>query len=184
MIFDFDLVKMYNFLHILLASDNIDLTNAVWYNISREVYKMDIMPFIWIAVIVVMAIIEGVTAQLVSVWFVAGALAAAIVSFFTPSFPIQLFVFVGVSVVLLAATRPFVRKLKASTKVVPTNADRFIGKTAVVLEDIEDVKGSGQVKVGGSVWSAKTAAGVKIPKGSEVTVKEIVGVKLIVEPKA
>jgi len=141
------------------------------------------MPFIWIAVIVIMAIFEGVTAQLVSVWFVAGALAAAIVSFFTPSFPIQLFVFVGVWLVFLAATRPFVRKIKSSTKVEPTNADRYIGKTAVVLEDIEDVKGGGQVKVGGSVWSAKAAAGIRIPKGSEVIVKEIVGVKLVVEPK-
>jgi membrane protein implicated in regulation of membrane protease activity len=131
-----------------------------------------------------MAIAEGVTAQLVSVWFVAGALVSAIVSFFVPSFPIQLSVFVGVSLVLLAATRPFVKKLKADTKVVPTNADRYIGKTAVVLEDIDDVTGKGQVKVGGSVWSAKAAKGESIPKGSEVVVKEIVGVKLIVESKA
>ncbi len=145
---------------------------------------MGVMPIVWIGVLVVTAILEGVTAQLVSIWFVAGALAAAVTSFFVPSFTVQLFVFIGVSLVLLAATRPFVHKLKASVKFVPTNADRYIGKTAVVLEDIDDVKGLGQVKVGGSVWSAKAVPGISIPKGSEVTVKEITGVKLIVEPKA
>lgn len=144
---------------------------------------MGVMPFIWIAVMIVMVILEGVSAQLVSVWFVAGALAAAVVSFFTPSVPIQIFVFVGVSLVLLAVTRPFVRKLKAKTKIVPTNADRYIGKTAVVIEPIDDVKGTGQVKVEGSVWSAKSLDGSSIDKGSEVTVQEIKGVKLIVLPK-
>ena len=145
---------------------------------------MGAMSVFWIGVLVVAAILEGMTAQLVSVWFVAGAIAAAVTSFFVTSFTVQLFVFLGVSLVLLAATRPFVHKLKSSVKVVPTNADRYIGKTAVVLEDIDDVKGLGQVKVGGSVWSAKSVPGMNIPKGSEVTVKEIAGVRLIVEPKA
>jgi membrane protein implicated in regulation of membrane protease activity len=131
-----------------------------------------------------MAILEGITAQLVSIWFVAGALAAAIVSFFVPSFAIQLLVFVGVSLVLLAATRPLVIRIKGSTKFEPTNADRFIGKTAIVTEDIDDITGKGQVKVGGSVWSAKSSTGAAIAKGDEVTVKEIVGVKLVVDPKS
>ena len=144
---------------------------------------MDTMPWIWIGIMVLMAVIEGISAQLVSVWFVVGGLAAAVVSFFVPSVTIQLFVFVGVSLLLLAVTRPFVRKVKASTKVTPTNADRYIGKTAVVIDDIDCINGGGQVKVGGSVWSAKTADGVSIPKGSEVTVKGIMGVKLLVEPK-
>ncbi len=144
---------------------------------------MDIKPIIWIAVMVLMVVLEGVSAQLVSIWFVAGALVASIVSFFVPSFPIQLVVFVGVSLFLLAVTRPFVKKLKASTKVEPTNADRYIGKTAVVIEDIDEVTGGGQVKVGGSVWSAKSESGVSIRKDSKVTVKGIKGVKLIVEPQ-
>lgn len=148
---------------------------------------MGYMPFVWIVVLVVMAIFEGVTAQLVSVWFVAGALAAGVASFFLPSFTLQLFIFIGVSLALLIVTRPFVKRIKESAQYVPTNADRYIGKTAEVLEDIDNVKGRGQVKVGGSVWSAKmspNSTASAIPKGSEVIVKEIVGVKLVVEPKA
>ena len=142
------------------------------------------MPLIWIGVMIVMLILEAVSAQLVSVWFVVGALAAATVSFFNPSFSIQFCVFIVVSLVLLVATRPFIRKLKSKTKVVPTNADRYIGQEAVVTEDIDDVSGSGQVKVAGSVWTAKSSNGSPIPKGSDVIVREIKGVKLIVDRKA
>ena len=144
---------------------------------------MGINPYIWIGVTVVMLILEAVSAQLVSVWFVVGGIAAAAVSFFPPSIPIQFIVFISVSFVLLAATRPFVHKMKANMKTVPTNADRYIGQTAVVTEDIDDISGKGQVKVGGSVWSAKSSDGSPVPKDSEVVVKEIKGVRLIVEKK-
>lgn len=160
----------------------IDLTISLWYNVLREVYGMEIMPVIWVGILILMVIIEALSAQLFSIWFVAGALAAAVVSMFVPSLSVQIVVFVSVSLVLLAVTRPFVKKLKSNIKVVPTNADRYLGKTAVVLEDIDETKGSGQVKVEGSVWSARAANGGSISKGSEVTVTEIKGVKLIVAP--
>ena len=143
---------------------------------------MGIMPIIWVGVLILMVILEALSAQLISIWFVAGAVAAAVVSLFVPSLSVQIVVFVTVSLFLLAVTRPFVKKLKSNLKVVPTNADRYIGKTAVVLEDIDDVKGSGQVKVEGSIWSARAANGGSISKGSEVTIEEIKGVKLIVSP--
>ena len=73
---------------------------------------MDYMPYVWIAVMIIMAVFEGVTTQLVSVWFVCGALAAAIVSFFVPSFAVQFAVFVGVSLILLLVTKPLVRKAR------------------------------------------------------------------------
>ncbi len=146
---------------------------------------MSIMGIVWLCVLVIMIVLEGVTAQLVSVWFVAGALAAWVTSMFVANVAVQCTVFIIVSLVLLLVTRPFVRKLKESAKFVPTNADRFIGETAVVLEDIDETKGVGQVKVCGSIWSAKTSkpAGEVIRKGSEVIVKGIAGVKLVVEPK-
>lgn len=144
---------------------------------------MSMMPFVWIGIMVLMIILEGLTNQLVSVWFVFGALAASIFSFYIGEVNIQLYIFVGVSLILLIATRPIVKKFKATEKTVPTNADRYIGKTAVVLEDLDSAKGTGQVRVGGSIWSARSQNGGVIAKDTEVTVLEIVGVKLIVEPK-
>ena len=146
--------------------------------------SMSMVPFIWIGVLIFMLILEGLTNQLVSIWFVVGALAASIVSFFVKEVTIQLYVFVGVSLILLAATRPIVRKIKSTAEVVPTNADRYIGKTAVVLEDVDSIKGTGQVKVGNSVWSAKPREAGTIAKDTVVNVVDIVGVKLVVEPKS
>ena len=140
---------------------------------------MDYMPYVWIAVMVVMAIFEGLTTQLVSVWFVCGALAAAIVSFFVPVFAVQFGVFVGVSLLLLLVTKPLVKKAR-EVKPEPTNADRNIGKIAVVTQEINNTAGTGQVKLGGNTWTARTVNDEVIPEGTEVTVKEISGVKLMV----
>ena len=142
------------------------------------------MPYFWLVVLIIMAVFEGVTTQLVSIWFVAGAAAALITCSFTSNILIQTAVFVGVSFVLLIATRPFVHKLGKGTKLVPTNADRCIGQSAVVIEDIDDVTGKGQVKVAGSVWSAVSSDGSSIKQGRDVTVLEIKGVKLVVKPTA
>ncbi len=140
---------------------------------------MDYMPYVWIAVMVIMAIFEGVTTQLVSVWFVCGALAAAVVSFFVPVFAVQFGVFVGVSLLLLLVTKPLVKKAR-EVKPEPTNADRNIGKIAVVTQEINNTAGTGQVKLGGNTWTARTVNDEVIPEGAEVTVKEISGVKLMV----
>jgi membrane protein implicated in regulation of membrane protease activity len=115
---------------------------------------------------------------------VAGSVAALITSFFTDNLIIQFVVFAVVSLVLLIATRPLVRKLRGNVKIIPTNADRCIGQSAVVIEDIDDTSGKGQVKVAGNVWSALSSDGSSIEKGRDVTVLEIKGVKLVVKPQA
>ena len=141
---------------------------------------MDYMPYLWIAVMIIMAVFEGVTTQLVSIWFMIGAAAAAIVSFFVPVFPIQFSVFVGVSLILLIATKPIVKKVK-DVKTEPTNADRNIGKIAVVTAEINNTASTGQVDLDGNSWTARSDQNEIIFKeGEMVRVKEISGVKLIV----
>ncbi|MBQ2603820.1 MAG: NfeD family protein [Acutalibacteraceae bacterium] len=142
---------------------------------------MDYLPYVWIAVMVIMAVAEGLTTQLVSVWFVVGALAAAIVSFFVPNLAIQLALFVGVSLFMLIITKPYVQKAR-QVKTEATNADRNIGKIAVVTQEINNTEGTGQVKVSGNTWTARTENNQIISEGTKVTVKEISGVKLIVTP--
>ena len=138
------------------------------------------MPYIWIGVAVVMTIAEVTTVQLVSVWFVIGAICAAVTTFFTDSLPIQLIVFAGVSLLALVITRPLVKRFKKKNIIVSTNADRVIGETGVMLSDLADSEKVGQVKVGGAVWSAK-CDNPPLGKGDRVRVLAIDGVKLIVE---
>ena len=140
-----------------------------------------IMPFIWIGFAVIMVVCEAFTSQLVSIWFVLGAVSAAVTTIFTPSIAIQSAVFLIVSLVALIVTKPLVKKLKEKRGVTSTNADRLVGRTGVVISDIADTHTVGQVKVEGEIWSAKSE---KAPLNKDIKIKvlAIEGVKLIVEP--
>lgn len=137
------------------------------------------MSFIWVGLAVLAAILEAVTLQLVSIWFMLGALSAAITSVFTTSVPIQLTVFLVVSIATLFGTRPIIRKIRKNNPKVNTNADRLIGKIGIVVFD--DDQNSTQVKVNGEIWTAKTQ-NTNLIKGQKVKVLAIEGVKLLVEP--
>ena len=141
---------------------------------------MNTMTIIWLVLAVAMAVLEGMTVQMVSIWFCIGSVAACITSLFTDSILIQGAVFVVVSAIALLATRPLVKKLKRRG-MEPTNADRYIGKTAVVIEAIDNENAAGLVKVDNQKWTARSADGTLIEAGTTVTVTAIEGVKLMVQ---
>ena len=65
---------------------------------------------LWLALVVVFILVELATTALVSIWLVAGAVAALLVSLFTDSWTVELAVFAVVSAVALAASRPLARR--------------------------------------------------------------------------
>lgn len=138
------------------------------------------MLIFWIALIVVLLIVEAATVQLVTIWFALGAAAALVARLCNASVLLQWVVFVVVSAAALSATRPLVKKF-TKQRTQPTNADRCIGACAVVTEDIENISGRGRVKVNGISWSARSADGTVFKKDELVTVERIDGVKLIVK---
>ncbi|MGN0573875.1 MAG: NfeD family protein [Acutalibacteraceae bacterium] len=138
------------------------------------------MLIFWIVLLVVLVIVEAATAQLVTIWFAAGAAAALIAERCHAPEWLQWIIFVAVSVIALIATRPLVRKV-TKNKRQPTNADRCIGQTAVVLEEINNIEGKGQVQVNGIPWTARSLDGTVFKKDELVTVERIDGVKLIVK---
>lgn len=141
------------------------------------------MLWIWVSLLVLFVVVEALTAQLVTIWFAIGSLAALIASFFTESIVIQIVVFAVVSLIALAITRPIAKKITAS-KSQATNADMYIGKEGVVSEEINNLEATGIVKVKGSVWTARSEDDKTIiPAGTHVEVLRIEGVKLIVRIK-
>ena len=135
----------------------------------------------WVAALVVFLIVEAVTAGLVSIWFVFGSLVALICAALGAAVWLQIFWFVIVSVATLVLTRPLVKRY-VDSRSVATNADRSIGRTAVVTERIDNLAATGAVKLDGVVWTARsTNDAVAIETGERVTVRAIEGVKLIVE---
>lgn len=138
-----------------------------------------IMLFVWIALMIVFAVVEALTVQLVTIWFAVGSLAALIANIAGASILVQWVVFVAVSAVCLVATRPVVKKV-VNAKAQPTNADRCIGQTALVTEEIDNEIGTGQVNSKGIIWTARSLNGEQIEKGASVVIAKIEGVKVMV----
>ena len=135
----------------------------------------------WIALMVILIVIEVATVNLVTIWFACGACGAALVSVFLPNnLIVQAAVFVLITAVLLPLTRPLVKKFAGKTT--RTNADRSIGEKAVVIEKIDNLAAQGQVKVLGQVWSARAQnQDTTYDVGESVIVEHIEGVKVIVK---
>lgn len=139
------------------------------------------MPFIWIGIAIIFAIVEGATMGLVTIWFTIGAGAASVVAVLDGSLFIQISVFIAVSIILLIFTRPLLRqKLKVGKE--KNNVDQYIGEIGVVIEEIKPFR-QGRVKLKSLDWAAVGEnSEVGITEGKEVKVVRIEGVKAIVNP--
>lgn len=139
-----------------------------------------VMTIVWTAAIILFGVVEAVTAGLVSIWFVAGALVALIAAFVGAPLWLQIVLFLLVSATALALTRPLLRKITAAN-VEATNADRVLGDVGKVTETIDNENSAGAVYVDGKVWTARSVDGTVIPAGSLVHIESMQGVKLLVK---
>ncbi len=139
--------------------------------------------WLWLVGVVAFLIVEGVTYQFICIWFALGCIAGMISSMAGADVMMQFTIFIAVSLAALLITRPFVRKLIKNKPHEKTNADRFEGRTGVVIETVENTSAKGQVKVDGAVWSARSGDDAVIGEGEQVVIKGIEGVKLLVERK-
>lgn len=142
---------------------------------------MDSWAILWFALMVLFIFVEASTVTMVSMWFVAGALAALAVNFFGGQLWLQIVVFLVISAGLLLLLRPITRKW-LTPKIVKTNVDSVIGMQGVVLEAIDNVSAAGRVKLGAMEWTARSSDGTAIEKGTLVKVDRVEGVKVFVTP--
>ena len=128
------------------------------------------MWIIWLALFVIMLIVEASGPALVSIWFSFGALIALIVSFI-PGVPwwTEVIIFVVLSAAALLALRPVVRRYLKRNKF-NTNVDSFTGKRGYVIEDIEYLR-PGAVKIGDVSWTA-----IPVNKDDKILENEIIEV--------
>ena len=135
------------------------------------------MFWIWLGIVIALGLIEVITINLTTIWFVVSGLVALLVSFFVDSYLIQFSIFVIGGIILLLLTRSLLLE-KLNFKPEKTNLDRVIGMTGVVTEEIKK-NNPGEVKVDGKKWMAISHK--DIAKGKNVKINKIDGVKLIVE---
>lgn len=137
--------------------------------------------YFWLAVLIVCLIAEAVTTQLVTIWFAAGSIGALFAANAGWSGAAQLAVFLILSFALLLPLRPFVKNI-LRPKQDKTNADRILGQTAVVTQRIDNQNGTGQVRLMGQTWTARSIQENEvIEAGETVVVRAISGVKAMVE---
>ena len=135
------------------------------------------MVYVWLVLVIVLGLIEIMTVNLVSIWFVLSGILALITSLITDKFFIQFAVFVIFGTLFMVLIRKYLEP-KIMKEKVSTNIDRVIGMKGVVTETIEE-DGLGEVKVDGKKWSATSKQSLK--KGEYVKVLKIKSVKLEVE---
>lgn len=133
----------------------------------------------WLIAAGISFVIESFTVGFLVFWFGIGALIALVSSFFIENIIIQSAIFVATSSILIVLTKPLVKKFIKNTKTVPTNVYSLIDKEGIVLEEIDNIQGTGKVKVKGELWSA--TADTNIGKNSKIKVVSVNGVKLKVE---
>ena len=140
------------------------------------------MMWLWFALAIAFLVLELVTTQFVSIWFSASALITGIVVAIFPQMQIawQIIIFVVLSVGALVATRPLVKKLVKKMKGSETNLELNIGKTAMVVETIDNIKETGAVKINGLVWSARSSDNSIIEVGEIVIFERVSGNKAFV----
>ena len=138
--------------------------------------------YIWLGLMVVFLITEAVCAiHLVSIWFAAGAFVAMIAAALGAKLWLQVTLFLLVSGALLALLWPMVKKfLRPNLK--KTNLDSIIGTSGLVTVTVDNLGATGQVKLNGMEWTARSTSGKIIDPNTEVKVDRIEGVKVFVTP--
>ena len=131
---------------------------------------METTSICWLAVFVLLIVIELATMGLTTIWFAGGAVAGFIASMLGANVVIQAVVFFVVSIVLLIFTRPFAVRYINSNKT-KTNIDGLIGQEALVLEEINNIRETGCARLEGKEWTARSVDDTVIPADTVVIVE-------------
>ena len=142
---------------------------------------MDTYAIIWLVLTAIFVIVEAATVGVVSAWFAVGALCAMGAALLEWELWIQIIIFSVVSVVLLLSLRPILRKYY-TPRLTRTNVDAVIGTQGLIIEAVDNLEGTGRIKLGGMEWSARSTNGQKIPVGTLAKVDKIEGVKVFLTP--
>jgi membrane protein implicated in regulation of membrane protease activity len=134
--------------------------------------------WIWVALVIIFALIEVFTLGLTTVWFAIAAILMVFLSFIEIPLTVQILIFLAISTALLIFTRPLaVKKFKIGQE--KTNVDSLIGKHALVIKTIGEFE-RGEAKINGQIWSARSEDNTEITEGNKCEILRIEGVQLIV----
>ncbi len=141
--------------------------------------KCVMLPWVWLAIAGICAVIEIMNLNLVFASIAVGALFAALASSLDSSTPVQ-WIILAIATVLSLRLKPIVIKyIFRKTPPLDTGIHALIGLRAVATSTVSDSVGT--IKLRGETWTARTHHG-EIAKGSEVSILRIDGAIAVVAP--
>ena len=136
---------------------------------------------LWFLIFLILIIVEVLTINLSTVWFIIGSVFAFFSSFFTRNLNYQIIVFIVFTIISIILTKRFLTKVSKFKKI-NTNVDSIIGRTCLVTKDINNLLNQGEIVIDKNIWSALSKDdNVIIREGTKVKICDIKGVKVIVE---
>lgn len=136
------------------------------------------MSYLWIGISGAAAAVEILTLSAAAVWFIPAGIVAFFLSLFDISIFTQTVCFIIISLISVVLSKIILKIQKNFRK---TGIHKIlIGKTAIVLEEIDNEKNTGSVRINGAVWTARTEDGdLPYENGIVVTIIKIDGDCLI-----
>jgi membrane protein implicated in regulation of membrane protease activity len=134
---------------------------------------------VWVVLAAALAIGEVLTLGFLLGLIALAAVAAGIVAAVGGGLVIQLIVFIAGAIASLALIRPVAKRHLRTPAQLRTGTAALVGAKGVVTERVDDL--SGQVKIGGEIWSARAfMEGEVIEPGKRVEVARIEGATALV----
>lgn len=136
--------------------------------------------YVWLALGLVMAILEMAIPGLFLIWMAGAALITGLVAWVVPiGVSLQIVMFAVLSIVAVFAGRRYVahHPVVSADPMMNRRGDRVVGETVVVTQAIEG--GRGRVRLGDGEWLAK---GADAAVGTRLRVSGHDGTVLVVEP--
>ncbi len=137
----------------------------------------------WLALALALGVAEMATLDFIFVMLAGGALAGSLAAALGLGYETQIVVAVVAALLLLGLGRPIVLRKMRSGEVTLTGTAALVGREGLVLETVTST--GGRVKLGGEVWSARTAPHARPPAllpGASVRVLSIEGATALVVP--
>lgn len=131
----------------------------------------------WLVLVIILAIIELVTVNLLSIWFVISGLVALFLSFYIDNVAVVATIFALLGIFLLFTTRPILKSYLPTQKRI-LKLEKNIGKDGIVVKDIYP-EVAGVVKVSNRKYAAISSK--KIPAGTKIVVVNTDSLNLVVE---
>lgn len=141
---------------------------------------MTVTMWVWLGVTALSLILEFVTLDMVSVWFVPAGIVSLILAACEANLALQIVVFIALSVVLILTCRKWALKFLNKNESISATAKDLVGQKYTLLSDISLDK-TGTIKINGVAWNVASEDGSEIKKGTKVTIVTLKGNKYIVK---